>query len=261
MILSPIALKRWKQILPWVALGTYWPMIFVATHLPRPPHMQVFGRDVTLHFMAYLFLTLLFWWARHHRLKPHWLSRNVYSVIAIIMVYAAADEYLQIFVNRHADVIDWVADVAGCLTALVILTLLRRCRHWLVVYWLILCLITHWPIKDSAFITLPSFWQQFQFCYSFTAYLILTLLFWRSICPQPRFMITPKIVTATLMVMSFYALADELLSYLLQRGFDFRDVLAGLCGMIIGCLCATAFAQHHLSQKKILNEPRPSGSG
>lgn len=251
MILSDTTIRRCKQILPWLALGTYWPIIFIATHIPiaRMPDLQVFGRDVTLHFTGYLFLTFLFWLARHHRLRPHWGSRYVYIIIGIVATYAAMDEFLQTFVNRNADIIDWLADMAGCLTALAILTLLRRWWHWLVTYWLVLFAITHWPIKDSAFVTLPPFWQQFQILYSFTAYLVLTLLFWRSICPQPRFMISSKIVIVTLILLPFYALMDESLSHLLLRGFDSRDLLAGLCGIVVGFICAAAFAQHHLSQK------------
>jgi len=249
MIPSPTTMNRWKMVLPWLALGIYWPLIFVATHIPaaRMPHMQIFGRDVTLHFTAYFVLTLLFWLARYRYLKPDWLRRTPYLVIAIIALYAAADEFLQMFVSRHADLIDWLADMVGCLIAMAILTLLRRCRYWLIAYGVLMILITHWPIRDSDFITLNTFWQQFQFCYTFTAYVILTLLFWRSICPQPRFMITPKIAITTLIVIALYALADETLSHWVGRGFDTQDIIAGLCGMLIGGICAATFAQHHRS--------------
>lgn len=243
-------MKRWKQILPWLALGTYWPMLFVATHIPRPPHLQIFGRDLTLHFTAYFLLTLLFWLARHHRLRPHWFKRTPYLVIGIIAVYAALDEILQMFVNRHAAVIDWLADVTGCLTALVILTLLRRGWHWLTAYWLVLLILTHWPVKDSAFVTLPPFLQQYEFCFTFTAYVILTLLFWRSCCPQPRFMMTAKVAATTLFVMPIYALFDEFLSHLMGRGFHTSDLLAALSGIFVAILCALAFAQHHLASGK-----------
>ena len=251
MIPSPTIVNRWKQILPWLALGTYWPMIFVATHIPaaRVPNLQIFGRDVTLHFTGYFVLTLLFWLARYRYQPPYWLQRTPYLVIGLIALYAAADEILQMFVTRQADVVDWLADMAGCLTALAILTLFRRCRYWLIAYWLLMLLITHWPVRDSDFITLNTFWQQFQFCYTFSAYLILTLLFWRSLCPQPRFMITPKIATTTIVTLALYALADEGLSHWMGRSFDVQDLIAGFCGIVIACICAVTFAQHHVEQE------------
>ena len=248
---QPIQLRRMKplkRILPWVILAVYWPLLFTTTHIPRLPDLQVLGRDVTLHFCAYLILTLLFWLARYGARRPSITSVPFYWTLLLMMVYAAVDEFTQSFVGRHGDPIDWCSDVAGTLAALILLAVVRRARHWLMVYWLAFFVVTHWPQKDVSLITLPDPWGQYQLFYLFLAYLILTFLWFRSISPQARFVVNRTILSASLFVLPTYTLLDEFISFIMQRGFHPADIVVGLSAILLGSLCSMALAQHHVSR-------------
>ena len=209
--------------------------------------MQVFGRDVTLHFCAYLILSLLYWIARYSGTKPDLKNRAIYLTFLFMTVYGAADEITQQFVGRNADVRDWIADVAGVLTALTLVFCLRRWWHWLGLYWVALAMITHWP-GESPFIKLPGKLQQYQVPYLFAAYMVLTLLFWRSLCQKGHFEITRSIFLSCMIVLPLYALLDEGANVIMQRGFDQTDFLAALGGIAVAIISSIGFAQHHQVQ-------------
>ncbi|MCP4707205.1 MAG: hypothetical protein GY869_01155 [Planctomycetes bacterium] len=79
-----------------------------------------------------------------------------------------------------------------------------------------------------------------------TGYSILTLLWWRSLCPERRFMFNQRILWLTLVILPGYALIDEGISMIRQRGFSWNDFLYGIGGIFLGVLCAVAFSKHHL---------------
>ncbi|KPK72779.1 MAG: hypothetical protein AMJ79_15510, partial [Phycisphaerae bacterium SM23_30] len=116
-------------MLPWIILAIYWPLQFVSTHIPHPPQLRIYGHDVTLHIMAYLILTLLYWLARYGKEGPNLRRFKIYGVIFLMALYGAADELTQKLVGRHGDFYDWLSDMGGCLIALAALYLLRRVRH------------------------------------------------------------------------------------------------------------------------------------
>jgi VanZ family protein len=108
-----------------VALPVYWVVLAFATHYPtvRIP-TTISYRDKVVHFTAFALLAVLFWlFARARRsLGP----RFVAVAATILLVYAALDEYLQQFVGRHTDPMDYVANASGILVALAVLELRRR---------------------------------------------------------------------------------------------------------------------------------------
>ncbi|MFC1783512.1 VanZ family protein, partial [Planctomycetota bacterium] len=212
-------MKRIKHLLPWIVLFIYWPLVFTSTHIPRLPQLRIYGHDVTLHITAYLILTLLYWLARYGRERPGFGSFKVYGVILLMAIYGAVDEITQKLVNRHSDFYDWLSDMGGCVLAIAALYLLRRARHWLIIYWMVMFAITHWP-GEAPFVKLPSFWQQFEVAYIMAGYLILTLLWWRSLCQEGRFIINKSILLTTLYVLLGYAVLDEAISMAMGRGYD-----------------------------------------
>ena len=241
-------MKNLRSLIPWIILALYWPVLFIATHIPRPPHLQVYGRDVTLHFTAYMILTLLYWLARYGKSRPSLKQAKLYSTLFIIALYGAIDELLQNFVHRHCDFIDWVSDMCGALTALILLFLIRRLLYWLIVYWLCLFTITHWPLQ-TPLIKLPNFWLQFEIMYIMAAYLVLTLLWWRSICDKNRFILNRKILFLTLLVIPLYLLLDILMGLTMNRTYDYTYPFSSLAGIILGILSAISFARHHTTAK------------
>ncbi len=91
-----------------LVLAVYWVALFIGTHVPVPPDvLQIAGSDKTLHFLAYLGLSLLIAVCVRPRGWTYlWLLLG-------LAAYGALDELLQIPVQRTADVVDWLADVAG----------------------------------------------------------------------------------------------------------------------------------------------------
>lgn len=115
---------RWERL--WlIALPVYWVALFVATHYPR---VRIPGEiphgDKLIHFAAFGLLALLFWAA----LRPR-DGRFVAWALPVLVAYAGFDEWLQQFVGRFTDVMDFVANTAGIVTVLGALELHRRLRR------------------------------------------------------------------------------------------------------------------------------------
>jgi VanZ family protein len=96
--------SRWIQAIAWAAL------ILTATSLPSTPAgPAVPGIDKVVHFALYAVLGGL-----TMRAAESTSVRSVITWTLAIALFAAVDEWHQFFIpNRSADVIDWVADVAG----------------------------------------------------------------------------------------------------------------------------------------------------
>ncbi len=106
----------------------YWVLLFIATHASavRIPG-EIPHSDKLVHFSAFGILAFLCW-----RFAQAWRSigdRFVWGAGAVLIAYAAVDEYLQQFVGRHTDVLDFGADTAGIVSVLTVLELVRRRRQ------------------------------------------------------------------------------------------------------------------------------------
>ena len=110
------------------ALVLYWAALFIATHI-RMPKMNDLpgGSDKWMHYIAYTGLGgLLAAWlsARGASIRRLWLV-----VPAVCLAYATADELLQQLVpTRSADVLDGLADLAGAITGVATVSVLRLVR-------------------------------------------------------------------------------------------------------------------------------------
>jgi VanZ family protein len=115
---------RWARATQ-IALPAYWLALFVATHYPRVPIPgEIPHGDKLVHFAAFGVLAFLFWHAvKARRPLGH---RFVWVAAAILIPYAALDEWLQQFVGRHTDPADLVANTAGIVAVLAVLELRRR---------------------------------------------------------------------------------------------------------------------------------------
>jgi VanZ family protein len=114
--------RRRKFVL--AALLLYWPAIFTLTHVPQLPQWvgQTQLGDKTPHFLAYLGLVFLLWFAVSPYKRVDWFKWTVWMTLAAMAIYGTLDEWLQGFVNRMPDVWDFVADMAGVTTGLLLLT-------------------------------------------------------------------------------------------------------------------------------------------
>lgn len=105
----------------------YWPALFVFAHIPMPLLVRNAGvSDKGLHFLAYLILFFLLWFAFSGDTKVNWRRGTVWWVLLIVVMYAIFDEWLQIYVaGRSCDVKDFLADMAGALAGLIFISMLN----------------------------------------------------------------------------------------------------------------------------------------
>ncbi len=109
-------LRLWWLTLAWAVL------IVALTVAPMPatgPSLAVRGMDKLVH--AALF-GVLAWLALQARARGGARRPAVWLLLVGIALFAGADEWVQQFVaGRSADLMDWVADMAGVLSAVLIL--------------------------------------------------------------------------------------------------------------------------------------------
>lgn len=118
-------IRRQKFVV--AALVLYWPAIFIATHIPTIP--QWVGKiplsDKILHFSAYFMLPFLLWYAFSPTKKVSWRRPAVWLILAVIVWYGAIDEWLQGYVGRSPDVLDFAANLCGAVTGFIILSIIE----------------------------------------------------------------------------------------------------------------------------------------
>jgi VanZ family protein len=116
-----------RHILTIIALVLYWPGIFILTHIPVPKSslFVVHVSDKTLHFLAYFVLVFLLWFAINPNAKVSWRKPAAWWILFVVVWYGVFDEWLQGYVGRDPDVIDFLADLSGSVTALILLSVLN----------------------------------------------------------------------------------------------------------------------------------------
>ena len=137
--------RRQKAVI--AALVLYWPTLFVLAHIPIP---EVVRRadvsDKSLHVLMYMILTFLLWSALKPQSKTNWRHLAPWLTLAVVLVYALCDEYLQRFVaGRSMDAHDLVADVVGAVAALVVVSIFS--------FWPALLIVTATTIYTLAVFT------------------------------------------------------------------------------------------------------------
>lgn len=118
-----LLLRRHKWVL--TGLVFYWPMIFIATHIPSVPKWVGDAQmsDKTMHFLSYLGLISLVWFTISPYEKVNWGRAKVWVVLAVMVWYGACDEWLQGFVGRQPEVKDFYADLGAVLLGLFVMTI------------------------------------------------------------------------------------------------------------------------------------------
>ncbi len=97
----------------WMTLELY---LSSQSSLPTPHIFS--GQDKLLHAIYYAVLALLFLGSCNYS-PPNYTSAQKAAAIFYAALYGAIDETHQYFTpGRHADLLDWLADLAGALLAI-----------------------------------------------------------------------------------------------------------------------------------------------
>jgi len=102
----------------------YWPAIFITTHLPVPQWVyEAQVSDKTAHFIAYLALAFMWWVTVSPFEKVDFRRPLVWWTLLVMVWYGAFDEWLQSYVGRNANVSDFLANLGGTVTSLIVLSI------------------------------------------------------------------------------------------------------------------------------------------
>lgn len=244
-------LAKWRRFVPLAILVVYWPLMFVTTHLSpvRLGRMDFHGHDVFLHSMAFFFLTLLYWRVRYGGQYPDPRTSKPYLVLVLMGVYGALDEITQTIVGRTGSWTDWLSDLGGAALALGMLFFFRRTIYWLIFYWLGLFFFTHSPNRAGLLRIMPEHMAQFEMVYLMIAYLILTLLWIRSMSPPGRIVMDAQVVILTLLALPLYALLDRGLCRWTGGTFSPAQLVGCLIGIAFGLIVCAACAESGAEKK------------
>ena len=218
-----------RQKLAIIPVLLYWPVIFILAHIPlNGLGFEIQVSDKTLHYLAYLILVFLLWFAVDPFNKVNWRKAAVWWVLLVIVWYGVVDEWLQGYVGRNPDVRDFFADLAGALTALFLLTIFP---FWPVS--LILTSATIFVLTNFMNANLADQLPLINAAFHFFAYGLFTLLWTQYVCqllpvkpPQSNWLIAAIVLPIS------FLLAVEVFSAVAADGFRFLDTIISLFAIV-----------------------------
>ena len=121
-------IEKNKIALVYTPFVIYWIALFIATSIPAQSVPSFGVSDKFSHFFAYLILAVLLHLTLSFQEKSVFLKRNAALLTsAIVLLYGVLDELHQMLVpGRSAEFLDWVADAAGALCGVLIITFLLK---------------------------------------------------------------------------------------------------------------------------------------
>jgi len=239
-----------RQKLTIISLLLYWPAIFILAHIPVPQLVrEAHVSDKSLHFLAYLVLVFLLWFAIRPDRMVNWRKVAVWWVLLVIAGYGAVDELLQSFVvGRSCDVMDFFANLTGVLAGLILFTFLT--------FWPALLVVTGIVIFVSANLTRANLADLLppvaNVPFHLFAYAFFTVLWIRHIhhflslkAPKPKWLMT------ALALPTGFLLAVKLFSVISGKNLAAQDVIISAVGIavVIVIVYLTALFRRRFTQK------------
>jgi len=184
--------------------------------------------DKTLHYLAYLVLVFLLWFAISPNKKVNWRKATVWWVLFVVVWYGVFDEWLQGYVGRNPDVKDFSADLAGTLTSLILLSAFSFWPASVAVTGAVIFVLTNFTRANPADL-LPRASAAF---YLF-AYAIFSLLWVRCIYHHLLPVKPPRLkwLAGALALPMAFLLSVELFSAVAGSGFRFSRVIISAVGI------------------------------
>lgn len=232
-----------------LALALYWPALFIIAHIPIPKVvLEAKVSDKCLHFLAYLILTFLLWFAIRGNKKVQWRKAAAWWMLLLVIWYGVVDELLQgVVAGRNCDIRDFFVDVAGTLTGLVIFSIFSFWPAALIVTALFIIVITNVAranVADLFPVTSTVFYL--------TAYTVFTFLWLRSL---ERYLLRLRSKRMSIQWMTLapgapvvLLLAVKLASMALGRTFMVRDMLVSTVGIGVVVTAAYIIAGHKIDR-------------
>jgi len=237
-----------RQKLTIVSLLFYWPTIFILAHIPIP---QVVYRarvsDKSLHFLVYLILVFLLWFAINPDRRVNWRKAGVWWILLVVVWYGAFDEWLQGYVGRSCNVMDFLADLVGALTSLVLLSIFSFWSASVVVTGLSIFLFT-----NLARANLSELLPVTNAMFHLLAYGFFTMLWLRYVyhflplkAPQIKWL------TAALALPIALVVVVKSASAILGKGFELRDAIISIVGIaaVVAANCVFVLSHRGFAKK------------
>lgn len=241
-----MALSRRQKVVV-ILLIVYWPSLFVLAHMPIPELVRQAGvSDKGLHFLAYLVLVFLLTSAISPYKKVDWRRPMAWLVLLVVSGYGFIDELLQKYVGgRTCDASDFLANLAGTLTSLALVSVLDFWTACVVVTGggiFILTNLTRVNPADLLPITSAVFY--------ISAYGFFTVLWMRYIQLWRKFEIPGTWLAIALAAPVGLLLAAKLGSIALGRHFGMRDIVvsAAAIAAVVGIVFVVRMLRRRCAQ-------------
>lgn len=218
-----------RQKLTIISLLLYWPAIFILAHIPVPQLVrEAHVSDKSLHFLAYLVLVFLLWFAIHPDRKVNWRRTAVWWVLLVIVWYGVVDELLQSFVvGRSCDVMDFFANLTGVLAGLILFAFFT--------FWpalLVVTAITIFALTNLTQANLADLLPVTNATFHLFAYAFFTMLWIRNMhlflslkAPKPKWLIV------ALALPTGFLFAVKFFSVISGKNFGAQDVIIAAVGI------------------------------
>lgn len=209
-----------------ISLVFYWPALFILAHIPIPQLVREAGvSDKSLHFLAYLILVFLLWFAVSGDKLVSWRRAAVWWILFVVACYGVVDELLQGWVaGRSCDVQDFFADLAGTIIGLILFSFFTFWPAGLLVAGTVIFVITNIARANLADL-LPVANTMFHLF----AYAIFTMLWIQCVhlflpakAPELKWLIP------TLAVPTGFLLSVKLFSVVLGKDFAPSDIVISI---------------------------------
>jgi len=225
--------NRQKVILG--ALLCYWLAAFVFSHIPIP--QIVYRADISdkrLHCIEYLILVFLIWFSIGPDRKVNWYRPAAWLVFFATACYAGMDEWLQGYVGRTPDIMDFTADIIGALLGLILFSFFTFRSALLFVMGVSIFLLTNLARADISAL-LPVTNTIFHFI-AFGFFTLIWLRLLRDLLPAKA--VSAVLWPATAILPAGLLLAAKLVPLLSGRSFDLKGTIASLAGIAVGMISA-----------------------
>jgi VanZ family protein len=235
------------------ALLLYWPAIFAATHLPIPKLVQRAGiNDKMIHFLAYLILTLFIWIAVSPQKKVNWLKWPVWVTLAAAAFYGIMDEWLQGFVGRSTDIMDFRADMIGVIACLIILTFFSFWPALMIVSAVFLYIL---PNFSTGYLLIQN--QMLNTAFYFIGFAGFTMI-WVQVLEKflPMHEINFKWPIVAMLIPLILLAALKLTTAILGKNVWPIDIITAIAGVLIIIVISwpTGIFRHKIAQRKQDND-------